>query len=66
MGNISLKEGEPFVHANATLADSDSNTRGGHSLEGKVFAAEVHVTELIGIEIIRKNDAATGLWLWNL
>ena len=66
MGNISIKEGEPFVHAHAVLADQNGNTKAGHLLEGKVFAAEIHLTELIGEELVRKNDAVTGLSLWKI
>ncbi len=66
VGNISTKEGEPFVHAHAVLADRNGNTKGGHLLEGKVFAAEVHLFELIGEIIVRRNDAVTGLSLWDI
>ena len=66
VGNISLKEGEPFVHAHAVLADLNGNTKAGHLLEGKVFAAEVHLIELIGEKIVRRNDAITGLSLWDI
>jgi len=65
VGNVSLKEGEPYVHAHAVLADADGNTKGGHLLGGKVFAVEVHLTELLGTRLVRKNDAVTGLWLWD-
>ena len=66
VGNISIKEGEPFVHAHVVLADHDGNTKAGHLLEGKVFAAEVHLTELMGEKLVRKNDAVTGLSLWDI
>ena len=66
VGNISFKEGEPFVHAHAVLADQNCNTKAGHLLEGKVFAAEIHLTELIGEKLVRKNDAVTGLSLWGI
>jgi len=66
MGNISIKEGEPFVHAHAVLADQNGNIKAGHLLEGKVFASEIHLTELIGEELVRKNDAVTGLSLWEI
>jgi len=61
LGNISMKEGEPFVHAHAVLADRDGDTKAGHLLEGKVFAAEVYLTELSGTKLVRRNDAVTGL-----
>lgn len=66
VGNISMKEGEPFVHAHAVLADPEGNTKAGHLLEGKVFAAEVHLIELVGEKVVRKNDAVTGLSLWDI
>ncbi len=66
IGNFSIKDGEPFVHAHAVLADSAGNLKAGHLLEGKVFAAEVHITELVGEKIERKKDAVTGLSLWDI
>jgi len=65
-GNVSLKGNDPFVHAHAVLADRNGKTNGGHLLEGKVFAAEVHLIELLGKELVRKKDALTGLSLWDL
>jgi len=65
-GNISMKEGEPFIHAHAVLADRNGNTRGGHLVEGKVFAADVHLIELVGEKIVREYDAVTELSLWDI
>jgi predicted DNA-binding protein with PD1-like motif len=66
IGNLSLKDKKPFVHAHAVLADSNGNTKGGHLLEGKVFAAEIHLYELDGIGLERKYDKITGLSLWEI
>jgi predicted DNA-binding protein with PD1-like motif len=66
VGNISVKEGKPFVHAHAVLADQAGVVRAGHLLEGKVFAAEVHLIELVGEKVVRKHDAVTGLSLWDI
>ncbi len=66
IGNVSLKDGQSFVHAHAVLADSNGNTIAGHLLGGSVFAAEIHLTELIGEKILRKYDAVTGLSLWDI
>ena len=39
VGNISLKDGQPMVHAHVTLADNAGRTFGGHLGEGTpVFA----------------------------
>jgi len=64
VGNISLKENEPFVHAHSVLADRNGNVKAGHLLEGEVFAAEIQLTELLGISLVRKKDSTTGLYLW--
>jgi hypothetical protein len=64
VGNISLKDGAPFVHAHAVLADEKGNTRAGHLSEGTVFAAEVHLRQLQGPRLERKYDEVTGLSLW--
>lgn len=62
-GNISTKEGEPFVHAHAVLGGRDGSTYSGHLVEAKVFVAEVFVAELSGdVELTRERHG--GLWLW--
>ena len=45
-GNISLIEGEPFVHSHAVLADSSGRVLAGHLVRGTIFAAELFVQEL--------------------
>ena len=66
IGNISIKVGAPFVHAHSVLADQQGNVKAGHLLEGKVFAAEVHIIEFAESKLTRKNDVVTGLSLWDL
>jgi len=49
LGNISLKDGEIFVHAHVTLADKEGRVLGGHLAPGTIiFAAECRITELKG------------------
>jgi predicted DNA-binding protein with PD1-like motif len=66
VGNVSVSDGKPFVHAHVVLADEKGNARAGHLLEGIVFAAEVHLRQLEGLKLERKYDEVTGLWLWDL
>jgi predicted DNA-binding protein with PD1-like motif len=66
IGNISIKNGAPFVHAHAVLADPTGIARAGHLLAGRVFAAEVHLIELVGEKVTRKRDPVTGLSLWDI
>jgi len=64
-GNISLLEGEPFVHAHAVLADSSGTVLAGHLVRGTIFAAELFVQELAEADLHRAWDKKTGLKLWS-
>jgi len=65
LGNVSLVEGEPFVHAHVTLADAEAKAYGGHLGEGTiVFAAEYFLQTYTGAGLERAFDATTGLHLW--
>lgn len=64
-GNVSLKDDRPFLHAHATFADAAGATVGGHLLRGcEVFAAEVMIREITGVDLVRMPDEETGLALW--
>ncbi|MFZ3149766.1 MAG: PPC domain-containing DNA-binding protein [Methanothrix sp.] len=63
-GNISMREGLPFVHAHAVLSDMTGRTWGGHLVSGTIFAAELYVQELSGLPLKRVPDSITGLKLW--
>ena len=64
LGNISLRNGEPFVHAHAALSDRAGRLYGGHLNSGIVFAAELFMQELLGLNLERVPDSITGLNLW--
>ena len=66
VGNVSLKDGVPFIHAHVVLANETGNTKAGHLFEGIVFAAEVHLRQLEGPRLERKYDEVTGLSLWSM
>jgi predicted DNA-binding protein with PD1-like motif len=64
-GNVSLKDGKPFVHMHATFADSKGTVVGGHLTAGTVvFACELTIEELEGKAVDREFDENTGLNLW--
>jgi len=65
IGNISILDGEPFIHAHITLADEDGSCYGGHLAEGTtVFASEFFIQPLQGEKLERKYDEKTQLTLW--
>lgn len=64
-GNISVLDGQPFVHLHLTLGDEEGRAFGGHVLPGtRVFACEYCIWALSGPELVRRPDAETGLKLW--
>jgi hypothetical protein len=66
-GNVSLKDGHPFIHAHITLADRAGNAYGGHLAPGTViFACEFRLEVFDGPGIKREYDEATGLPLWTM
>lgn len=65
IGNISILEGKPFIHAHIVLADEDGSCYGGHLAEGtKVFASEFYIQTLKGDQLKRKYEKETKLTLW--
>ena len=64
-GNVSLKDGEPMVHAHITLADEKKTCVAGHLGPGTtVFACEFVITVCGGADFVREYDEQTGLPLW--
>ena len=65
-GNVSLKDGEPFVHAHLALSDREGRGFGGHVMPGcEIFVAEVVVWEFDGPRLEREpREECGGLALW--
>jgi predicted DNA-binding protein with PD1-like motif len=65
-GNVSLKDGEPFVHCHLTLSDHKGNAFGGHCMPGcEVFVCELAIIELLGEPPAREpQEECAGLSLW--
>ena len=65
-GNVSIRDGRPFVHAHIMLGDREGRTFGGHLMPGtKLFACEVVIDEFDGDDLVRRQDGQTGLFLWD-
>ena len=65
VGNVSLLDGEPFLHVHVALSDAAGRGYGGHLNSGTtVFAIEVAISELDGVPPVRLPDDCTGLSLW--
>ena len=65
LGNVSLKEGRPFVHVHVTATRPDGSTVGGHLMEGtKVFLVEAYLRALGGPAPRREPEDDLGLAVW--
>lgn len=63
IGNISMVDGEPFLHAHVTLGRSDQSVIGGHLHEMRISGTgEVLITRF-QTEFSRSKDEETGLSL---
>jgi predicted DNA-binding protein with PD1-like motif len=61
LGNITLADGQPKVHAHAVVGLPDGSTRGGHVLEAHVWPTlEIFLVES-GEPLHRARDPETGL-----
>lgn len=64
-GHVSANDGDPVVVAHAVLADVRGGTTGGRLFSGtRMIWGEVALRELLGPDLVRRYDPATGLELW--
>ena len=68
MGNISIKENEPLVHGHIAVSNRKGEVFGGHLLSGCIIAAtgELVLIEAVDVELQRKLDEKTQLYLWSI
>jgi predicted DNA-binding protein with PD1-like motif len=66
LGNLAIKEGQPFAHLHAAVAGRDFRPYAGHLFEGKAGATcEIVIRPMKGYAQ-RTKDEATGLFLLDL
>jgi len=63
LGNISLKDGKPFIHLHVVLSDSSGKCYGGHLIKAEVFVAEVKILVFEG-EPMKREVNYKNLSLW--
>lgn len=68
LGNMSIREDKIFAHAHIAVSDDEGRVFGGHAMPGCVIAAtgELVLVEAKGINLIRKLDEKTKLYLWTM
>lgn len=66
LGNITTKDGEPYLHLHITFSDEDCTTYGGHFVEGTISGtSEIFLTVFDG-EVSRYVDDETGINVMDL
>jgi predicted DNA-binding protein with PD1-like motif len=65
-GNISIMDGEPYIHAHIILGKENFSVIGGHLKEATVHAVcEVYLVE-VAKKIERKRQESIGLNVWSI
>ena len=67
VGNISIKDKKPMIHAHITLTDEAGKAYGGHLAPGTIiFACEIMIQVFNGPVFERGFDQETKLPLWSM
>jgi hypothetical protein len=65
VGNVSLREGEPFIHLHLVVSGPDGGALGGHAMQGcRAFVVEAYFRALAGTPPVREESPAHGLRIW--
>ena len=65
MGNITLKDGNPFVHIHINMSDENFSAIGGHLFSAVTAASAEIIVLLDNQDIKRQLDQKVGLYLWD-
>ena len=66
IGNITMKEGNPFAHTHITFSDTDYQVYGGHLFDAQITAAGEFLIQMGTEAITREINHIIGLPLWCL
>jgi len=68
MGNVSVKENKPFVHAHVSVSNEKGEVMGGHLMSGCPIAAagELVLIEATNAQLFRKLNEKTQLFSWSI
>ena len=65
MGNVSFKEGKPFLHLHVNLSNHSGETYGGHLFNATINATGEFFIDLFDQKVTRNYDDDIGLHLLN-
>jgi predicted DNA-binding protein with PD1-like motif len=65
LGNVSLRDGAPFIHLHLVLCGPDGACVGGHAMEGcRAFVVEAYLRSLRGPAPVRQDVEGMPLKVW--
>ncbi len=65
LGNVSLRDGEPFIHLHLVLSEETGASKGGHALDGcRTFVVEAYFRKLAGAAPVRQDVDGMPLKVW--
>ena len=65
IGNMTYKEGIPFIHTHITFTDTEYRAFGGHLFDCRIAAAGEFLITIGDKKISRSYSDEVGLFLWN-
>jgi len=65
LGNVSIRDGKPFIHLHLVLSGPDGASVGGHAMEGcRAFVVEAYLRKLGGPSPVRQQVPGMTLKIW--
>jgi uncharacterized protein len=65
LGNVSIRDGKPFIHLHLVLSGPDGAATGGHAMDGcRAFVVEAYFRKLDGPSPVREEQPDRGLKVW--
>ena len=65
LGNVSIRDGRPFIHLHLVVSGADGSAVGGHAMEGcRAFVVEAYVRALDGPPPVRQEVEGMPLKVW--
>jgi predicted DNA-binding protein with PD1-like motif len=65
LGNVSKRDGEPFIHLHLVLSGPDGAAVGGHAMEGcRAYVVEAYFRALSGPAPVRERVPGLALKVW--
>ena len=65
LGNVSIRDGAPFIHLHLVVSGPDGECRGGHAMDGcSAFVVEAYFRSLGGRAPVRQEVPGMTLKVW--